>query len=107
MSSLQNPIDGFRAAQEWHVTFCAAANAAEGYLFRSGLRQAFEGLAPSSQSDFLDAIGALLVTFQVIGEPVPGRQNLREEVQLHAMKPERQDEWAKEQDSLAQRGEAT
>lgn len=100
MSTLHFPIDGFRAAEEWHVLFCAAADAAEGYLFPSGLRQAFDLVPTSAQSDFLDAIGALLVNFQVIGEPVPGRQNLREDCRLHSLSPQEQDEWAHEQERL-------
>lgn len=90
--------DGFRAAEQWHVAFCVAAEAAEGYLFPSGLRQAFEALPDSARPDFLDAIGALLVSFQVIGIPVAGRQNLREDVQLCAMSHEEQDRWAQTQD---------
>jgi hypothetical protein len=43
-------------------------------------------------------VGALFVNFQVIGEPVPGRQNLREDVALHAVTPEEQDKWAQAQD---------
>lgn len=91
-------VDGFHAAELWHVAFCAAADAAEGYLFPSGLRQAFEALPMSARTDFLDAVGALLVSFQVIGTPAPGRQNLLEDVRLHSMTPEEQDKWAQAQD---------
>ncbi|MFJ3465328.1 hypothetical protein [Achromobacter spanius] len=91
--------DGFRAAEQWHVGFCAAAEAAEGYLFPSGLRQAFEALPDSARPDFLDAIGALLVSFQVIGEPTPGRQNLQECVVVCLMSAEEQDRWAHAQDN--------
>ncbi|KQZ96165.1 hypothetical protein [Achromobacter sp. Root565] len=90
--------NGFRAAEQWHQRFCVAADAAEGYLFPSGLRAAFENLPIAARSDFLDAIGALLVSFQVIGIPAPGRQNLREDVQLCAMSHEEQDRWAQAQD---------
>ncbi len=86
--------DGFRAAEQWHVAFCAAADAARGYLFPSGLRQAFEALPLPARSDFLDAVGALLVSFAVIGAPAPGRQNLREDVALALKSPEEQDRWA-------------
>ena len=91
--------NGFHAAEQWHVSFCAAAEAAEGYLFPSGLRQAFEALPDSARPYFLDAIGALLVSFQVVGIPVPGRQNLREDVQLCAMSHDEQDRWAQAQDA--------
>lgn len=90
--------DGYRAAEQWHIAFCAAANAAEGYLFPSGLRQAFDAIPSAARSDFLDAVGALLVNFQVIGIPVAGRQNLREDVQLCAMSHEEQDRWVQTQD---------
>jgi len=90
--------DGYRAAEHWHIAFCAAANAAEGYLFPSALRRAFEAIPSAARPDFLDAIGALLVSFQVIGIPVAGRQNLREDVQLCAMSHEEQDRWAQTQD---------
>lgn len=90
--------NGFHAAEQWHVAFCAAADAAEGYLFPSGLRQTFEALPNSARPDFLDAVGALLVSFHVIGIPTPGRQNLREDVALHAMTPAEQDAWAQAQD---------
>lgn len=93
-------IDGFHAAEQWHIDFCAAEEAAEGYLFPSNLRQAFAALPAEAQGDFLDAIGALFVNFQVIGEPVPGRQNLREDYRLHALSPQEQDEWAHEQELL-------
>ncbi|MNW18055.1 hypothetical protein D3C71_2174610 [compost metagenome] len=52
----------------------------------------------SARTDFLDAVGALLVSFQVIGTPAPGRQNLLEDVRLHSMTPEEQDKWAQAQD---------
>lgn len=90
--------DGYRAAEQWHVDFCAAAEAAEGYLFPSGLRQAFEALPTAARGDFLDAVGVLLVSFQIIGIPAPGRQNLREDVALSAMSHEEQDRWAQTQD---------
>lgn len=101
-------VDGFHAAELWHVAFCAAADAAEGYLFPSGLRQAFEALPMSARTDFLDGVGALFVNFQVIGEPVPGRQDVRADVALHAMAPHEQDAWAEEQQrslDLADEGE--
>lgn len=103
MNTLPFKVDGFRAAEQWHVAFCGTADAAEGYLFQSGLRRAFEALPLTAQGDFLDAIGALFVNFQVIGEPTPGRQNLREDVRLHAMPPQMQDEWAHEQELLGDR----
>lgn len=99
MNTFPFSANGFRAAEQWHVGFCAAAEAAEGYLFPSGLRQAFETLPCAARSDFLDAIGALLVSFQVIGIPAPGRQNLREEVQLCTMSHEEQDRWVQAQDT--------
>ncbi len=98
MNTFPFSANGFRAAEQWHVGFCAAAEAAEGYLFPSGLRQAFEALPDSARPDFIDAIGALLVSFHVIGEPTPGRQNLQEEVALCHMSPEEQDRWAQAQD---------
>ncbi|MEN4919686.1 hypothetical protein ABE485_13500 [Achromobacter spanius] len=97
MNTLPFSANGFRAAEQWHAGFCAAAEAAEGYLFPSGLRQAFEALPDSARPDFLDAIGALVVSFQVIGIPAPGRQNLREEVRLCAMSHEEQDRRAQAQ----------
>lgn len=99
-STFESPFtaNGFRAAEQWHIGLCAAAEAAEGYLFPSGLRQAFEALPLGARSDFLDAIGALLVNFQVIGQPVPGHQKLRQDLRLHSMTPEEQDDWAREQD---------
>lgn len=106
MNTLPFKVDGFRAAEEWHVMFCAAAEAAEGYLFPSGLRQAFDLLPTSARSDFLDAIGALLVNFQVIGMPMPGRQDLRNDVHLHALSPEMQDEWGAEQERVGAQGDA-
>lgn len=98
MKPIQIPIDGFTAAEQWHVYLCASAKAAQGYLIPSNLRQAFEALPSSARADFLDAIGALLVSFQVIGTPVPSRQNLREDARLHSMTPEEQDKWAQAQD---------
>lgn len=103
MKPTRTVIDGFHAAEQWHVNFCKAADAADGYLYPSQLRQAFFALPTAAQGDFLDAIGALLVNFQVIGEPVPGRQNLREDCRLHAMSPQEQDEWAHEQELLGDR----
>lgn len=104
MKTTQNPIDGFAAAEQWHIDFCAAEEAAEGYLFPSNLRQAFAALPAEAQGDFLDAIGALLVNFQVIGVPVPGRQNLREDCRLHTLSPQEQNEWAHEQELLGEQG---
>jgi hypothetical protein len=98
MNTIPFSANGFKAAELWHVGFCVAAEAADGYLFPSGLRQAFDALPTSARPDFLDAVGALFVNFQVIGEPVPGRQNLREDVALHAVTPEEQDKWAQAQD---------
>lgn len=98
MNTFPFNANGFHAAEQWHVGFCTAADAAEGYLFPSGLRQAFEALPSSARADFLDAIGALLVNFQVIGQPVPGHQKLRQDLRLHAMTREEQDDWAREQD---------
>lgn len=103
MNTLPFEVDGFRAAEQWHAAFCSTADAAEGYLFQSGLRKAFEALPFTAQGDFLDAIGALFVNFQVIGEPVPGRQHLREDCRLHALSPQEQDEWAHEQELLGHR----
>lgn len=94
---------GFEAAEQWHIQLCAADDTAQGYLFPSNLRQVFEALPLAHRGDFLDAIGALFVNFQVIGEPVPGRQNLREDCRLHAMSPQEQDEWAHEQELLGDR----
>lgn len=98
MSTFPFGVNGFRAAEQWHVAFCAAALASDGYLFPSGLRQAFDALPSAAHSDFLDAVGALLVSFQVIGMPAPGRQNLREDVDLSTMSHEEQDRWAQAQD---------
>lgn len=101
-------IDGFRAAEAWHVQLCVNAKAAAGYLFPSLLRQCFAELPESAQGDFLDGVGALFVNFQVIGEPVPGRQDVRADVALHAMAPHEQDAWAEEQQrslDLADEGE--
>lgn len=92
--------DGFAAAKAWHVALCESADAAKGYLFPSGLRQAYEALPASAQLDFLDAVGALFVSFEVIGRPVPGRQTLRTEVLLQRMSPQGQDLWAQEQEDL-------
>ena len=100
MTLIPTSTDGFRAAEQWHIEVCAAEEAAEGYLFPSNLRETFDALPAAAQRDFLDAIGALFVNFQVIGEPVPGRQNLREDVRLHAMSPQEQDEWTHEQELL-------
>lgn len=99
-------IDGFHAAEQWHIDFCAAEEAAEGYLFPSNLRQAFAALPAEAQGDFLDAIGALFVNFQVIGMPMPGRQDLRNDVHLHALSPEMQDEWGAEQERVEAQGDA-
>ncbi len=100
LSTISFPFstNGFRATEQWHMSFCAAAEAAEGYFFPSGLRQAFEALPHSARPDFIDAIGALLVSFQVIGEPIPGRQNLRGTVELGNMTHEEQEAWAQAQD---------
>lgn len=98
MNTFPFSANGFRAAEQWHAGFCVAAETAKGHLFPSGLRLAFDALPDSARPDFLDAIGALLVSFQVIGIPVPGRQNLREDVQLCAMSHEEQDRWAQAQD---------
>ncbi|CAB3870745.1 hypothetical protein [Achromobacter deleyi] len=103
MKTTLKHIDGFRAAEQRHIDFCAAEEAAEGYLFPSNLRQAFATLPAAAQGDFLDAIGALFVNFQVIGEPVPGRQNLREDCRLHSLSPQEQDDWAHEQELLGDR----
>lgn len=92
-------IDGFRAAEAWHIQLCANAKAAAGYLFPSLLRQCFAELPESAQGDFLDGVGALFVNFQVIGEPVPGHQNLSDDVMLSAMSHEEQDRWAQAQDA--------
>lgn len=93
-SSSTAPVDGFRAAEQWHSQFCANAKAAAGYLFPSLLRQCFAALPETAQGDFLDGVGALFVSFQVIGEPAPGRQDLRTDVALHSMTPAQQDAWA-------------
>ena len=98
MNAFPFSANGFRAAEQWHAGFCAAAEVAEGYLFPSGLRQAFEALPDSARPDFLDAIGALLVSFHVIGIPAAGRQNLSEGVQLCAMSHEEQDRRVQTQD---------
>lgn len=89
--STNPPADAFSAAEQWHIQFCAAAEAAEGYFFPTGLRRAFEQLPVSAQPDFLDAIGALFMGFHVIGRPIPGRQNLREDVALSNLPPDQQD----------------
>lgn len=91
-------VDGFRAAEQWHILLCANAKAAAGYLFPSLLRQCFAALPETAQGDFLDGVGALFVGSEVYGAPVPGFQNLREDVALSGMTPEQQDAWAEEQD---------
>lgn len=96
MNSPANEINGFEAAEQWHTTFCANAEAAKGYLFPSLLRECFAALPETAQGDFLDGVGALFVGFQVIGEPVPGIQDLRQDVALCEMTPEQQDAWSKE-----------
>lgn len=104
-SSSTAPVDGFRAAEQWHSQFCANAKAAAGYLFPSLLRQCFAALPETAQGDFLDGVGALLVNFHVIGEPAPDCQDLRTDVALHAMSPSQQDEWAHERDVRSAQGE--
>jgi len=94
MTLIPTGTDGFRAAEQWHIEVCAAEEAAEGYLFPSNLRQTFDSLPDAHRGDFLDAIG----------EPVPGRQNLREECQLHGLSPQQQDEWAHEQELVGDQG---
>lgn len=97
-SSSAVAVDGFRAAEQWHSQLCANAKAAAGYLFPSLLRQCFAALPETAQGDFLDGVGALFVSFQVIGEPAPDCQNLREDVALALMSPEEQDNWAHARD---------
>jgi len=91
-------VDGFRAAEQWHIQLCANAKAASGCLFPSLLRQCFAALPETAQGDFLDGVGVLFVASEVYGRPVPGRQDLREDVGLSAMSREEQDRWAQAQD---------
>lgn len=98
MSAPVNNVDGFRAAEQWHSQLCANAKAAAGYLFPSLLRQCFAALPETAQGDFLDGVGALFVAWEVFGPPVPGCQNLREDVALSGMTPAQQNAWAEEQD---------
>ena len=44
MNTFPCNANGFHAAEQWHMGFCAAAEAVEGYLFPPRLRQAFEAL---------------------------------------------------------------
>lgn len=86
MMTTATPIRcGFQAAEQWHISLYASADEAQGYFFPSGLRRAFEALPDAAGGDFLDAIGALLVSLVVTGEPEPGAQDLRGDVQLHAL----------------------
>ncbi|MFY2035828.1 hypothetical protein ACOTDT_19100 [Achromobacter xylosoxidans] len=98
MTASSKKVDGFRSAEAWHVSLCEAAKASKGFFFPSLLRECFTALPETAQGDFLDGIGALMVSWEVVGRPVPGKQNLRNSASLCAMSPEQQDAWAEEHD---------
>lgn len=86
--------DGFHAAEQWYAAFKVAADkAGNSYMFPSGLRQAFAALPASARNDFLDGIGALMVSWTAYGEPVPEGIDLREEMRVSGMTADEQDKW--------------
>lgn len=93
------PVSGFAAAEQWHADMCCRVEAAEGYFVPSLLRRTYDALPTEAQGEFLDGIGALIIDWEVRGDPAPGMQDLRSDVQLHDMTPEQQeDAWSREED---------
>lgn len=85
-------VDGFKAAEQWHAEFDAAAEAAgNGYIFPTKLRSTFESLPIEARGDFLDGIGVLMAGWHAYGEPAPGCQKLREDAAVCLMTKEQQD----------------
>lgn len=61
--------DGYEAAHAWWLRFLDARDAAHPYKFNSNLREFASILPPEQIPQFLDSVGALMVTWIVDGEP--------------------------------------
>lgn len=88
---------GHKAALAWYadldsrITVIEEAKRLKGYCVESKLREAFELTAPDQQGAFLDAVGAYLMTFKVIGEPSNTFLLDDERLRFYALTPEEQD----------------
>lgn len=89
---------GHAAALAWYADLWARIDAAEGSHVDSQLTSAYGHLPTVDQSDFLDALGAMVVDSQISGSPDPALWCPAEQIALGLMTPEQQDRWAHEQD---------
>lgn len=82
---------GHQAAANWYADFEERVEGAGGYFVPSNLRDAFDHLPTEQRGDFLDAVGTLLVTWKVCGEPVAEHFDFIESIKFDAMPPNEQD----------------
>ncbi|MCQ9615915.1 hypothetical protein L1889_03705 [Paenalcaligenes niemegkensis] len=83
--------DGYTAAAVWWNEFLERKEAAEGYFFYSNLRESIPPLRYEAQCQFLDAIGELMVSWMVSGEPSSIRSFGPACVEFTKLSPEGQD----------------
>lgn len=79
------PVAGHAAAQAWYASFQARLEAEKE---RTGVANqitpnivpVFKALTCDAQADFVDALGALMVSMLTIGEPYPAKWNPTEDL---------------------------
>ncbi|WPQ33674.1 hypothetical protein [Achromobacter xylosoxidans] len=89
-------LAGHRAAEAWYLDLVHRADAAGGNFVPSMLRETHDALPEAARGGFLDAIGALLVTAEISGDPVAGAQNLTEDIYMYSLSPAEQRQFVQE-----------
>lgn len=77
---------GHAVAQAWYACLLERLSTEEERqgvrsTVRSNIVPVFEGLVPAAQRDFIDALGALVTDFLVMGEPYAGRWDPKESIE--------------------------
>lgn len=83
--------DGHEAAHTWWVRFLDARDAAAPHFFNSNLREFASILPPDHLRQFLDAVGALMVSWIVAGDPTRQAYFGAAYVEFNTLKPQEQD----------------
>lgn len=97
---------GYEAARVWYADLDERLARAKGYFAPSLLQEAFLSLSPKDQGNFLDAVGTLVVSSKVSGEPCPQGFDFIGSIALDAMTPEQQDKVADDQEKSREAGNA-
>ena len=90
---------GYEAARAWYADLLDRIEAHEnetglsGYCVDPRLKAAFKALPAGQGDSFLDAVGAYLMTFRVIGQPTKTYLLDSDRLAMFASTPAEQDAW--------------